>query len=130
MNNATPFADRSKQKAIEWATATVSWGPARLALKKGAHQAARARGRALERRGELPAIANIYTASTPKAGSQWMRAVFDHPVVREQTNLFTVPQAELPGPARARPAAGEPTCPASTSATTSTAASRTATRTG
>ncbi len=92
MDNATPFADRSKQKAIEWATATVSWGPARLALKKGAHAAARARGKALERRGELPEIANIYTASTPKAGSQWMRAVFDHPVVRAHTNLFTVPQ--------------------------------------
>ncbi len=94
MTDATPFADRSMQKAVAWATATVSWGPARLGLKKAAHQAAKVRGRALERRGELPAIANIYTASTPKAGSQWMRAVFDHPLVRARTNLFTVPQLD------------------------------------
>jgi len=77
-----------------WATRTVSWGPARIQIKKRAHTYARARGAMLERGGRLPEIANIYAASSPKAGSQWMRALLDHPIVREHTGLFAIPQLD------------------------------------
>ena len=73
-------------------TTSVSWAPARTAVKHGAHTAARARGRYLAARGALPDVANIYAASCPKAGSQWTKALFDHPTVRAHTGLFTLPQ--------------------------------------
>jgi len=73
-------------------TTTVNWAPARTAVKHGAHAAAHARGRYLEARGSLPEVANIYAASCPKAGSQWTKALFDHPTVRAHTGLFTLPQ--------------------------------------
>ena len=75
-----------------WATRTVSWGPARIQIKKRAHTYARARGMMLERTGRLPEIANIYAASSPKAGSQWMRALLDHP---EATSLRSVSPAPV-----------------------------------
>ncbi|HEX2896093.1 MAG TPA: sulfotransferase domain-containing protein [Marmoricola sp.] len=78
----------------DWATRVVQWDPARNALKRGAHRYAAARGRLLELRDAVPEIGNIYAASSPKAGSQWMKALFDHPVVRAHTGLFTLPQLD------------------------------------
>lgn len=80
--------------AREWATRVVQWDPARNTIKRGVHAGARARGLRLERTGQVPAIANIYAAGSPKAGSQWMKALFDHPVVRRHTGLFTLPQLD------------------------------------
>lgn len=80
--------------ARSWATRAVQWDPARNTLKRGAHQFARGRGLWLERSGRLPEMANIYTASPPRAGSQWCKALFDHPVVRARTGLFTLPQLD------------------------------------
>lgn len=73
-------------------TGSLNWTPARTAVKRGAHAAARARGRYLTARGTLPEVANIYAASCPKAGSQWTKALFDHPIIRSHTGLFTLPQ--------------------------------------
>lgn len=75
-------------------TTSVNWPPARTAVKRGAHAAAHARGRYLAARRALPDVANIYAASPPKAGSQWTKALFDHPIVRAHTGLFTLPQFE------------------------------------
>ncbi|KRF20954.1 hypothetical protein ASG90_00605 [Nocardioides sp. Soil797] len=80
--------------AREWATRVVQWDPARNTIKRAVHVAARARGFRLERAGAVPPIANIYAAGSPKAGSQWMKALFDHPVVRRHTGLFTLPQLD------------------------------------
>lgn len=79
-------------RARDALTTTVNWAPARTAVKHGAHAAARARGRYLAARGALPEVANIYAASCPKAGSQWTKALFDHPTIRAHTGLFTLPQ--------------------------------------
>ncbi|WP_169799240.1 sulfotransferase domain-containing protein [Nocardioides jensenii] len=81
-------------RAREWSTRAVQWDPARNNIKRAVHLAARARGARLERTGQVPAIANIYAAGSPKAGSQWMKALFDHPVVRRHTGLFTLPQLD------------------------------------
>lgn len=78
----------------EWATRAVQWNPARVAVKRGVHAFAAARGRSLQLTGRAPQIANIFAASSPKAGSQWMKALFDHPVVRAHTGLFTLPQLD------------------------------------
>ncbi|HET7735954.1 MAG TPA: sulfotransferase domain-containing protein [Nocardioidaceae bacterium] len=82
------FSTRVRDAAIT----SVNWPPARTTIKRGAHAAARVRGRYLDARGALPEVANIYAASCPKAGSQWIKALFDHPVVRSHTGLFTLPQ--------------------------------------
>lgn len=87
-----------------WAMRAVTWGPARYQLKKRAHTVARARGRILSATGSLPEVANIFAASSPKAGSQWMRALFDHPIVRSHTGLLTMPQLDY----RVRPERGLP----------------------
>lgn len=71
---------------------SVEWAPARTTIKHGAHVAARGRGRYLSVRGTLPEVVNIYSASCPKAGSQWIKALFDHPIIRAHTGLFTLPQ--------------------------------------
>ncbi len=73
-------------------TSVVQWGPARNSLKYGAHFAARGRAQVLTARGTVPEVANIFTGSCPKSGSQWAKALFDHPVVRAHTALFTLPQ--------------------------------------
>jgi hypothetical protein len=73
-------------------TKAVQWEPARNSVKYGVHAVARARGKGLEARGKVPEIANIYTGSCPKSGSQWAKALFDHPVVRQHTGLLTLPQ--------------------------------------
>lgn len=90
MNAKSAPADALRALAIQ----TVQWDPARNALKRGAHRYAAARGRIMERRGTLPEIANVYAASSPKSGSQWMKAVFDHPIVRAHSRLFTLPQID------------------------------------
>jgi hypothetical protein len=90
MSTAAGVGDRAR----EWAIRAVTWGPARVMLKRQAHTYARARGFMLERTGRVPEIANIYAASSPKAGSQWMRALLDHPVVRAHTGLYAVPQLD------------------------------------
>lgn len=81
-------------RAREWATQVVQWNPARTAVKRGVHAYARARGLGLRATGRVPDIGNIFAASSPKAGSQWMKALFDHPVVRAHTGLFTLPQLD------------------------------------
>jgi hypothetical protein len=75
-------------------SATVQWAPARNSIKRGANLAAHARGRLLTARGKLPPIGNIYAASCPKSGSQWIKALIDHPIVRAHTGLFTMPQLD------------------------------------
>jgi hypothetical protein len=75
-------------------SASVNWPPARNTIKRAAYAAAYGRGRALTARGKLPAIANVYAASCPKSGSQWIKALLDHPVVRAHTGLFTLPQLD------------------------------------
>ena len=73
-------------------TRAVQWQPARNSLKYVAHLAARGRAEVLRARGTMPEVANIFTGSCPKSGSQWAKALFDHPVVRSHTGLFTLPQ--------------------------------------
>jgi hypothetical protein len=80
--------------AREWATRVVQWNPARTAVKRGVHAYAAVRGARLERAGRVPDIGNIYAASSQKAGSQWMKALLDHPEVRASTGLFTLPQLD------------------------------------
>lgn len=64
-------------------------------LKYGAHAYARVRGQFLARTHNLPPVATVYAASSPKAGSQWVKALFDHPVVRTHSRLFTLPQLDF-----------------------------------
>jgi len=81
-------------KLREWAMQAVTYEPARDVVKAGVRQGARARGRVLELTGRVPDLATIFLASSPKAGSQWSKAVFDHPVVRAKTGLLTLPQLD------------------------------------
>ena len=46
----------------------------------------------LQTSGKLPPVANIFAGSCPKSGSQWIKALLHHPVVRKHTGLFTLPQ--------------------------------------
>ena len=89
---ATTAEDRTRVRDL--VTATVQWGPARNTVKRGVNLAAHARGRILSARHRLPEVANIYAGSCPKSGSQWIKALFDHPVVRAHTGLFTLPQLD------------------------------------
>jgi hypothetical protein len=75
-------------------SASVNWPPARNTIKRAAYAAAYGRGQVLSARRKLPAIANVYAASCPKSGSQWIKALVDHPVVRAHTGLFTLPQLD------------------------------------
>jgi hypothetical protein len=75
-------------------TRVVQWQPARNSIKYAAHFAARGRARVLAARGTMPTVANIYTGSCPKSGSQWSKALFDHPVIRAHTGLLTLPQLD------------------------------------
>jgi hypothetical protein len=75
-------------------TRIVQWQPARNSIKYVTHFAARGRAQVLKARGTMPAVANIYTGSCPKSGSQWAKALFDHPVIRAHTGLFTLPQLD------------------------------------
>ncbi|WP_435770477.1 sulfotransferase domain-containing protein [Nocardioides sp. SYSU DS0651] len=78
----------------ELAAQVVQWNTPRAWIKYGVHAGARVRGAALARAGKVPEVANIFTAGSPKAGSQWMKALFHHRVVREHTGLFTLPQLD------------------------------------
>src|SRR5215210_6052580 len=92
--------------AREWAARFVQWDPARNSLKLAVHTYARARGRSLETTRRVPTIGNIYAASSQKAGSQWMKALFDHPIVRGHSGLFTLPQQDYKLQRRTRFPAG------------------------
>jgi len=87
----------------DWAARTVQWWPARTALKFGAHGVASVRGAALRRSAEPPPWAQIFAASSPKAGSQWIKALLDHPVVRSHSGLMTLPQLDYRGRRRRLP---------------------------
>lgn len=80
--------------AREWATRTLNWPPARNTAKRAVHLAARARGRALEARHAVPDPATIIAAGPQKAGSQWIKALFDHPLVRTAAGTITLPQLD------------------------------------
>ena len=82
---------------------TLQWDPARNTVKRGVYAMARARGRRLLRAGRVPEVANIFTAMTPKSGSQWAKALFDHEVVRAHTGLFTLPQLDFEFGSATRP---------------------------
>ncbi len=90
----------------EWATNTLQWAPARNGTKYAVHALARARGISLERRGAVPDPGSIFAAGPQKAGSQWLKALFDHPLVRAHTGLMTLPQLDyqLSPPRRGFPA--------------------------
>jgi hypothetical protein len=75
-------------------TAAASWPPARTLIKRSAHLAASARGNSLRLAGRVPPVANIFAASSPKSGSQWVKALLHHPIVRSHTGLFTLPQLD------------------------------------
>lgn len=89
-------------RLADWAARTIQWWPARTAAKYGAHGLASVRGTAKRRSGDLP-WGNIFAASPPKAGSQWIKAVFDHPVMRAHTGLMTLPQLDYRGRTRRLP---------------------------
>ena len=76
------------------AMSAIQWPPARNAVKDCVRGYAWARGGALTATGKLPTIANLYTASSPKGGSQFMKELFSHPIVTAHTGLFTLPQRD------------------------------------
>lgn len=86
------MAQKASDQARAWAASAIQHPAARTAVKRGVYGVAAVRGRALAASGRLPEIQNIFCASSPKAGSQWLKAIFDHPVVKEHTHLMTLPQ--------------------------------------
>jgi hypothetical protein len=82
-------------KVQNWAANTLKWAPARNTAKRGVYAMAEARGRWLERSGKLPPVANVFAAMSPKAGSQWAKALFAHEVVRAQSQLLPLPQLDF-----------------------------------
>ncbi|HWJ10135.1 MAG TPA: sulfotransferase domain-containing protein [Nocardioides sp.] len=80
--------------AREWATRTLNWAPARNTVKRGVHLAARGRGRVLMARNAVHDPGTIIAAGPQKAGSQWIKALFDHPLVRAQSGTITLPQLD------------------------------------
>jgi hypothetical protein len=87
-----------KRPAVrEWTTAAVSWAPARNSIKRATHVAAYGRAGVLAGRRRMPTVMNLYSGSCPKSGSQWIKAVLDHPLVRAQTGLLTLPQLDYYG---------------------------------
>lgn len=46
----------------------------------------------LTARGQLPEVANIFTAGPPKGGSQFMKQLFSHPIVAAHHGLFMLPE--------------------------------------
>jgi hypothetical protein len=83
-----------RHKAREWAVNAFTWEPGRDFVKAGVRGGARVRGKALELTGRVPEISTIFLACSPKAGSQWTKALFDHPIVQAKTGLFTLPQRD------------------------------------
>jgi hypothetical protein len=84
--------ETKKRTTRDRLTDVVQWEPARESLRQGAWMVARTRAQVLERRGALPDVVNVYAASCPKNGSQWIKALLHHPIVRAHTGLFTLPQ--------------------------------------
>jgi hypothetical protein len=84
----------SRESVRAFATKSVEWAPARNSIKYTVHAAARVRGQLLSVTGRAPAVNNIFAASCPKSGSQWVKALFHHPIVRAKTGLFTLPQLD------------------------------------
>jgi hypothetical protein len=78
----------------EWATRTVQWAPARNTIKRAVHLGMAGRGRVLAARGAVRDPGTIIAAGPQKAGSQWIKALFSHPVVRAHTGTFTLPQLD------------------------------------
>lgn len=78
----------------DWAAAVVNNESLRDLVKAGVRVGAHVRGTALELTGRAPDPATIFLASSPKAGSQWTKALFDHPIVHGHTRLFSVPQRD------------------------------------
>lgn len=81
-------------RSQELASRLVPGVSARRFTKRSVHRALLVRGRVLARAGRLPEPANLFAASSPKAGSQWAKALLDHPVVRARTRLVTLPQLD------------------------------------
>lgn len=77
-----------------WASTTLEWAPARNGAKYAVHGYARARGRALSATGRAPAVSTVVGAGVQKAGSQWLKALLHHPVVRARSGLITLPQLD------------------------------------
>lgn len=77
-----------------WATQTLQWSPARNGAKYAVHGYARARGHVLTATGSTPEVGTILGAGSQKAGSQWLKALLHHPVVRAHTGLVTLPQLD------------------------------------
>lgn len=90
----------------ERAAATVQWQPARNGIKYVVHGYARARGHVLSATHRTPAIGTILGAGPQKGGSQWLKALIDHPLISEKTGLLTLPQLDyqLTPPKRGFPA--------------------------
>lgn len=90
----------------EWAAWNINWEPARQGVKRSIHAYARARGAALDRFHRVPQVATVFGASAQKAGSQWLKALFSHPIVTAHSGLLTLPQQDykLTPPARGFPA--------------------------
>jgi hypothetical protein len=86
----------------QWASRTLAWAPARNGAKYAVHGYARARGHALAATGRSPEVATVVGAGVQKAGSQWLKALLHHPVVRARSGLVTLPQLDyaLTPPAR------------------------------
>lgn len=84
---------RSQDSVRAWLTRHAQAEAVRGRLKQGALLYADLRGAALAAGiGSPRPVRNIYAASPPKAGSQWMKALLDHPIVRQHSGLFTLPQ--------------------------------------
>jgi len=84
----------------------VTWAPGRNVVKAAVRAGVQIRGKALEVTGRVPEVATIFLASSPKAGSQWAKALFDHPIVKSHTGLVTLPQLDYQVLKPARFAAG------------------------
>lgn len=80
------------QGARGFVTRRLTGTRTRAAVKRAAIRYAWYRGERLRKSGQLPEIPNIYAAMSPKGGSQWAKALLDHPIVRSHTGLFTLPQ--------------------------------------
>lgn len=74
------------------ASNAVQWQSARNAIKVGVRGYASVRGVAKTASRSLPPVVNLYTASSPKGGSQFMKELFGHPIIEARTGLFTMPQ--------------------------------------
>lgn len=73
-------------------SSAVQWQPAHNAIKDVVRGYAHVRGAGRTVTGTLPEVSNVFTASSPKGGSQFMKELLSHPTVVAHTGLFTLPQ--------------------------------------